>query len=85
MVNLNAHPQSPRILDSEDIAEQEYSQAAELAWEYCNKVRHGQNPKRNDYYARLHNAESKEEFNFLIGMNEFVGHFVENHVVNSGS
>ena len=84
MSNLNIHPLPAQTLDGEDSMDQEHSLAAELAWEYCKKVRHGEKPSKNDYYGRLPDKESKEEFDFLIGMNEFVEHFVEYQAVNSG-
>ena len=84
MFKVNHLPPGAPILENEDFVEQEHSLAAELAWEYCNKIRHGETPSKNYYYGRFHDEKSREEFDFLVGMNEFVEQFVEHQVVNSG-
>ena len=83
MTNIKIHPLPAQNLENEDSLDQEYSYAAELAWEYSNKVRSGEKPLKNNYYGRLPDKESREEFDFLISMNEFVGHFAEYQAVNS--
>jgi hypothetical protein len=84
MAKSNIQPLPVSALDCEDNFDQEHSRAAQLAWDYCSKIRFGQKPSKDDFYSLLPNAESKEEFDFLVGMNEFVEQAVEHQSVNNG-
>jgi hypothetical protein len=77
MLNPIPHPVADLVAHNEEFYDDEYSQAAELAWEFCNKVRHGGNPSKQSFYARLSGQKSKDEFDFLVNMNQFVEFFAE--------
>ena len=52
----------------------------EVAWEYCNRVRNGDDPPVTDFLERLPDNRSREEFHMLLALNEFVGHIVDYQV-----
>lgn len=78
MGNVNIHS-SPKILEFQENLEK-YSKAAELAWEYCNRVRHGEQPNLKEFRGRLQDSGGIEEFDLLIGIHQFVEHSVEHEV-----
>lgn len=49
----------------------------DLAWEYCDKARKGQNPKKQEYLERLPDDAAREEFEVLTGFSELVDLTVE--------
>jgi len=79
---IQTHSTHSEILHKEEIEDEVDNQAAKMAWEYCNKIRRGEKVSRASYYKRLHSAE-KDEFDFLVGMNEFVEQTADQAANNS--
>ena len=46
--------------------------ATELAWEYCNRIRRGEHPSLNEFRNGLPDEKSKQEFDLLVNMDEFL-------------
>jgi hypothetical protein len=65
--------------------EEEHSNVAELAWEYCARLRRGEKPARGEYQQRLADRAEREEFEFLVDMNEFVEHAVGHNVTTENT
>jgi len=49
----------------------EPSEAARLAWNYCQRVRSGESPCLANYHKRLLTKAAREEFQILISMDAF--------------
>ena len=64
--------------------DEQYSRAAELAWDYCKQLRFGEHPSKQAFYAKLLTASEREEFDTLVTMNEFIEQAVEHSATEVG-
>lgn len=53
----------------------ELSFAVDLAWDFVQKVREGEQPSRTKYLARLPDEKNRERFNFLVNMDDLAQNF----------
>ncbi len=73
MTIVNTNPAPQKVAPHE----QEESLAADLAWEYCKRVRNGESPSIAGFLQQLPDDLSRDEFHLLISMNEFIEHAVD--------